>query len=336
VFCASHDVSLAGAFTLYNPSSSIQAQLRTAAGASTWRIDKGDFTGGNGHHIGQYVIAGSASPQTALYIDGVKAGVSQNNTATFDNLGNQVLHFGHAPDYGANMWLNGKFMRIAISDVALDSADFVLDNLIDPETKAILAYWPFAGSDGLATNRAERRNGALDLDVSSSVSTTNLTLSALTQATIECFVCFGATPSSGTLFSMGTGAGSFAVAADATAGTLSGSFIPYDHLGASNGGVTALAPLAGKKVWHHVALVIDRANPGADAVRFYVDYERTTPAGRAWDAAATMLDGTIVVGDGFTGWIDDLRVSAGALEPSEFLQADARTETADAFTIVVR
>ena len=336
VFCASHDVSLAGAFTLYNPSSSIQAQLRTAAGASTWRIDKGDFTGGNGHHIGQYVIAGSASPQTALYIDGVKAGVLQNNTATFDNLGNQVLHFGHAPDYGANMWLNGKFMRIAISDVALDPADFVLDNLIDPEAKATLAYWNFAGDAGLTTTGAPRRNGALDLDGSSPVTTTNLTLSALTQATIECFVCFGTTPSSGTLFGLGTGVGSFSVAADATAGTLSGSFIPYDHLAAANGGATALAPLAGKKVWHHVALVIDRTNPGADAVRFYVDYERTTPAGRAWDAAATMLDGAISIGDGFTGWIDDLRVSAGALAPTEFLQPDMRTETPDAFTIVIR
>ncbi len=336
VFCASHDVSLAGAFTLYNPSSSIQAQLRTAAGASTWRIDKGDFTGGNGHHIGQYVIAGSASPQTALYIDGVKAGVSQNNTATFDNLGNQVLHFGHAPDYGANMWLNGKFMRIAISDVALDPADFVLDNLIDPEAKATLAYWNFAGDAGLSPTGAPRRNGALDLDGSSPVTTTNLTLSTLTQATIECFVCFGATPSSGTLFGLGTGVGSFAVAADATAGTLSGSFIPYDHLATANGGATALAPLAGKKVWHHVALVIDRTNPGADAVRFYVDYERTTPAGRAWDAAATMLDGAISIGNGFTGWIDDLRVSAGALAPTEFLQPDMRTETPDAFTIVIR
>ena len=336
VFCASHDVSLAGAFTLYNPSSSIQAQLRTATGASTWRIDKGDFTGGNGHHIGQYVIAGSASPQTALYIDGVKAGVSQNNTATFDNLGNQVLHFGHAPNYGADMWLNGKFMRIAISDVALDSADFVLDNLIDPEAKSTLAYWSFAGDVGLSPAGAPRRNGALDLDGSSSVTTTNLTLSTLTQATIECFVCFGTEPSSGTLFSMGTGAGSFAVAADATAGTLFGSFVPYDHLAAANGGATALAPLAGKKVWHHVALVIDRTNPGADAVRFYVDYERTTPAGRAWDAAAAMLDGSISIGDGFTGWIDDLRVSAGALEPSEFLQPGMRTETPDAFTIVIR
>ena len=93
---------------------------------------------------------------------------------------------------------------------------------------------------------------------------------------------------------------------------------------ASNGGSTALAPLAGKKTWHHVALVIDRTQPGADAVRLYVDYERATPAGRAWDAAARMLDGTLSVGTGFTGRIDDLRVSAGALAPTEFLRDSRR------------
>jgi hypothetical protein len=85
-----------------------------------------------------------------------------------------------------------------------------------------------------------------------------------------------------------------------------------------------------------VALVIDRTKPGADAVRFYVDYVRAMPAGRAWDNAATMLDGAIAIGSGFTGRIDDLRVSAGALAPGEFLQADQRTEVPDGFSLIVR
>jgi hypothetical protein len=49
-----------------------------------------------------------------------------------------------------------------------------------------------------------------------------------------------------------------------------------------------------------------------------------------------MLDGPIAVGGGFTGWIDDLRVSAGALAPTEFLQPGERTETPDAFMLIVR
>jgi hypothetical protein len=240
--------------------------------------------------------------------------------------------------------MKGKFLRVAVSDVVLAADDYVLDNLVLDTPKATLAYWNFANSSDnsgnghtLVESGTSRRNGALDLHGAASVETVDtLDLSGLTQATIECFVLFGETPSSGTIFGMGSGAGSFAVAADATAGTLSGSFIPYDHLAASNGGSAALAPLAGKAAWHHVALVIDRTSPGADAVRFYVDYERATPAGRAWDASATMLDGALSVGAGFTGRIDDLRVSAGALDPSEFIQAGARTESADAFTMVIR
>ena len=135
---------------------------------------------------------------------------------------------------------------------------------------------------------------------------------------------------------MGSGVGSFNVTADATADTLTGSFIPYNHLAASCGGTAPLAPLAGRKAWHHVALVIDRTKPGADAVRFYVDYERATPAGRAWDKSATMLDAVLTVGSNFTGYIDDLRVSAGALSPSEFIQASARTYVPDGLGILVR
>ncbi|MBR2839003.1 MAG: LamG domain-containing protein [Kiritimatiellae bacterium] len=235
----------------------------------------------------------------------------------------------------------------------LDPADFVLDNLPPaPEAKATLGYWDFdgfsdksgAGNDLVASGGCQLRKGALSLDGASSAATANaLSLSGLAQATIECFVCLGETPSSGTLFSLGSGVGSFTVTADATAGTLSGSFIPYDHLAASNGGTAAPDPFAGRKVWHHVALVIDLTKPGADAVRFYVDYQRATPAGRAWDKAAAMLDGTLVVGAGstqaddfFTGSIDDLRVSKGALSPGEFIQASERTEIPDGVYIFVR
>ncbi|MBR0506459.1 MAG: LamG domain-containing protein [Kiritimatiellae bacterium] len=254
---------------------------------------------------------------------------------------NQKIYFGGCPTYpnsddSQNKRFTGYFYRIAISDVKLEPEDYVLDNLVDPEAKRTLAYWNFANLDGLTASGVRRINGALSFDGTASAATTNLTLSALTQATIECFVYFGETPSSGTVLSLGSGAGSFAIASDATAGTLAGTFIPYEHLAASNGGAAALAPLAGKGAWHHVAIVIDRTKPGADAVRFYVDYERAMPAGRAWDKAAAMLDGTVAVGSGFTGRIDDLRVSAGALDPSEFIPAAARTEVPGGTCLIVR
>jgi hypothetical protein len=276
-----------------------------------------------------------------------------HNATDYGSFGSHVLGFGHCPSYYADAttpyYMKGKLLRIAVSDIALDAVDYVLDNLVLDTPKATLAYWNFngfsdksgAGNDLVPSSGCQQRRGALLLDGASSAATEDtLYLAGLTQATIECFVCFGETPSSGTLFSLGSGVGSFAVKADATANTLTGSFVPYDHLAASNGGVAGLAALSGKPknmaAWHHVALVIDRTKSGADAVRFYVDYERATPAGRAWDAAAAMLDGTLVVGSGFTGYIDDLRVSKGALEPSEFIQAAARTEMPDGTYISVR
>jgi hypothetical protein len=331
---ASADVNLAGGFTFYrNTGNAFQAQFHATANASSWtsNINQGRGNPTNGYYRARYSINGDVSPSAfTITVDGVdKTGTA---TATFDNLGNQQMYFCGCPTYCDANRFKGYLYRIAITDEALDPADYVLDNLdkqVAAETNATLAYWDFAGfsdksgagNDLVASSGCGKRDGALLLDGTSSAATEDaLYLADLTQATIECFVLFGETPSSGTLFSMGSGVGSFAVTADATAGTLTGSFIPYDHLAASCGGVADLAALAGKKAWHHVALVIDRTKSGADAVRFYVDYERATPAGRAWDAAATMLDGTLTVGTGFTGRIDDLRVSKGALEPSEFIQ----------------
>lgn len=333
----------AGGFVVYRTNGDkLQGQLRKDS--SSWiHYYASQVLGdaGDGYHRGRYTIDATVSGKSssAIWANGTKA--TQTTSIPLSSLGNLQFCFGHCPTYYGSTstepcYFKGKYLRIAVSDVVLDSADFVLDNIVDPEAKGTLTYWNFANFDGLTAPGVNRRGGALFFDGTASAATTNLTLSALTQATIECFVCFGETPSSGTVLSLGSGVGSFAIASDATAGTLSGSFVPYDHLAASNGGAAALAPLAGRKAWHHVALVIDRTKPGADAVRFYVDYVRAMPAGRAWDNAATMLDGAIAIGSGFTGRIDDLRVSAGALAPGEFLQADQRTEVPDGFSLIVR
>ena len=340
---SSNATTEAGGFVVYRQTiDKLQGQLRR--NASGWihaypsdnTLDAADE-----YHRGRYTIDATVSGKSssAIWINGTKT--SRTNNDSLSSLGNMQFCFGHCPTYYGSAstepcYFKGKYLRIAVSDVVLDSADFVLDNIVDPETKRTLAYWNFSRFDGLTAPGVNRRGGALFFDGTASAATTNLTLSALTQATIECFVCFGETPSSGTVLSLGSGVGSFAIASDATAGTLSGSFVPYDHLAASNGGAAALAPLAGRRAWHHVALVIDRTKPGADAVRFYVDYVRAMPAGRAWDNAATMLDGVIAIGSGFTGRIDDLRVSAGALAPGEFLQPDQRTEVPDGMTLIFR
>ena len=339
-----------GGFVVYRTGDGLQGQFRKdASGWYSPLVYAQTMSSTTDYHRGRYIVDATTVGKinTSIVVDGTKkSGTPQ--TDTYTSLGNLTLCFGHCPSYygyssSEPCYLKGKYVHIAISDVVLDSADFVLDNLIDPETKQTLAYWDFkgfddksgAGLDLTVSGSFRKRNGAWVLNGSSSAVTDDtLYLAGLTQATIECFVCFGETPSSGTIFSMGSGVGSFAVTADATAGTLNGTFIPYDHLAASNGGTTPLAPLAGKKAWHHVALVIDRTKSGADAVRFYVDRERVTPAGRAWDKSAAMLDAVLTVGAGFTGRIDDLRVSSGALEPNEFIQT--RTEVPDGVVISIQ
>ena len=349
VLAASTQVATRGGFVVYRPGASLQGQFRKSDGSGWLKYYSQNFGDmKDGYRRGRYSVNGKNTGY--VYINLVVDGIpnSQSSAVDYGSFGSHVIGFGHSPSYYADAttpyYMKGKLLRAAISDIALDPADYVLDNLVLDTAKATLAYWNFFGStdkSGNGHNLAEsgtgRRNGALLLNGGASAATEDtLDLADLTQATIECFVLFGETPASGTLFGMGSGAGSFAVTADATAGTLSGSFVPYDHLASSCGGVASLAPLAGKAAWHHIALVIDRTNPGADAVKFYVDYERATPAGRAWDASARMLDATLSIGTGFTGRIDDVRVSAGALAPAEFIQPGARTETPDAFMLLVR
>lgn len=352
----------------------MQAQFRVVSN-TTWDISYANSTLPS-LQKGRFQIDTTANPQSQIYLNGITGTRAQDNSRAFDNLGSKMLCFGHSPNYAAQGFLKGKYRRIAISDVALAQGDFVLDNLLDPEEKRTLAYWTFAGFDdkaGASGNdllvvNASRRNGALLLGGQTSYAETSadLDLSTLSQVTVECFVLFGETPSGGTLFGLGEGAGSFAVSGDAVAGKLSGAFQPYQAsysyqqvvtdpetstettntltatVGASNGGVTELAPLAGVKAWHHVALVIDRTATERDAVRLYVDYERAELAGRAWDSATRLLDGKLVIGASaaydnfFAGCIDDVRVSAGALEPSEFLQPNQRTEAQDGMIVSIR
>ena len=324
----SEDSTLAGGFVVDRSGNNddYRGRFRAVAG-SDWApslASGGRGTAVDGHYRIRYSIDANAVPATfTLWVDGskIKTGTA---TTSIENLGSQRIYFGNSPSYESSKYFKGMYYRVAISDEALEPADYVLDNLIEPTAKQTLAYWDFSNLEGVTADDVRRIGNSLQFDGTCDATTTNLTLAALTQVTVECFVRFGSNPASGTIFGLGSGVGSFAVTSDATAGALAGSFIPYDHLAASNGGTTNLTAVADRN-WHHVALVIDCTQTGADAVKFYVDYQRTMPAGRAWDKSATVLDGAIVVGSGFRGRIDDLRVSAGALEPNEFLQASQLT-----------
>ncbi len=345
----SEDTTLAGGFVVDRSGSndSYRGLFRAVADSSSWASTLTSGSRGSaldGHYRIRYSIDANTMPANfTLVVDG---SITKTGTATtpIDNLGSQRIYFGNSPSYYNSTYFKGMYYRVAISDEALEPADYVLDNLdndVVPEENRTLAYWDFSNQNGLLVNDCAVRGGALVFNGASSyVTTTNIDLSVLAQATVECFAWFGKNPASGSIFGMGSGAGSFMVASDTTAGTLSGSFVPYDHLATLNGGSTNIASFADRD-WHHIALVIDRTQSGADAVKFYVDYQRTMPAGRAWAKTAAMLSDIITIGADaeqtagfFMGRIDDLRVSAGALAPVEFLHT--RTGGPDGTTIVVR
>ena len=82
------------------------------------------------------------------------------------------------------------------------------------------------------------------------------------------------------------------------------------------------ASMLQEDVWAHVALVVDSAN-----YAIYVDgqnqYAGSIPSGGEgpyW-FSGDPTTGNRTLGDGFSGWIDEFRISDEALSPSQFLNA---------------
>ncbi|MDA3961374.1 MAG: glycosyl hydrolase family 28-related protein [Planctomycetota bacterium] len=73
--------------------------------------------------------------------------------------------------------------------------------------------------------------------------------------------------------------------------------------------------------WRHLAVVYRAAD---SSVSCYVDHwqvkTHSLPAAMVWDAGALLIGGD-GAGAGFTGLIDEVRVTAAALEPAQFLRA---------------
>ena len=77
--------------------------------------------------------------------------------------------------------------------------------------------------------------------------------------------------------------------------------------------------------------MIDGDASGAEQARFYVDGVRAASGAMASDIV-TLLNGAFRIGGDsggtatFSGLIDDVRITEGALAPSEFMKASERTE----------
>ena len=88
--------------------------------------------------------------------------------------------------------------------------------------------------------------------------------------------------------------------------------------------------------WHHYALVIDGDATGADRARLYIDSVQAASGALASDVTVPALSATFGIGTGFTGLIDDVRITSGTLAPAQFMQAEDRTEVLPGLLIIVR
>ncbi|MBP5545049.1 MAG: laminin G domain-containing protein [Kiritimatiellae bacterium] len=337
-----------GSFVVYKNGKAIYSQFGTT---TSWQQDgitgltsSSPYASAGWHHIAYVVDVTQANEkESILYIDGVKQNQSMNNTATLSALLNQKLCIGGGSSYGSNQatTFDGKISEIIVTPLALAPGAFKLTR--EPPVANIIAYWDFSGSGwsdksgnghALTATGLSKKNGAAQFASGATLATTAaLDLSGCRSVTVECFAKANSAAADMALFSFGNGtyAGSFSASIAATGGAAS-RYVPYAD--ALNSDATALGGTDGD--WHHYALVIDADATGADQARLYVDGVQAASGALASGASLPALSATFGIGTGFTGLIDDVRITADALAPAQFMQAPDRTEVPDAFVITVR
>ena len=336
-----------GSFVVYKNGNDIYSQFGTT---SSWQQDgvrgltaSSPYYAAGWHHIAYIVdVTQENANESVLYIDGVKQEQFMSNTAKLSALLNQKFCIGGGSTYGSgNTTFDGTMSEIIVTPLALAPGSFKLSR--NPAGSGVIAYWDFAGSTWadksgnghtLTAANVGTRNGAAKFASGATLATTAaLDLSGCRSVTVECFAKANFAAADMGLFSFGSGtdAGSFSASLAAGGGAAS-RYVPYAD--ALNSDATAAGGADGE--WHHYALVIDADATGADQARLYVDGVQAASDALASDTTSPALSATFSIGPGFTGLIDDVKITEGALAPAQFMQASDRTETPDAFVITVR
>ena len=337
-----------GSFTVYKYQNQLFSQFSVVSG--TWQQDgiwnASPYATAGWHHLAFVLdVTKSNSDECKLYVDGVEMGEPNHLStgAAQSALFNQVFHIGGNCAYSSSIstTFDGKMSEIIVTPLALAPGAFKLTR--EPPATDIIAYWDFSGGDWadksgnghtLAATGMSRKNGAAQFASGATLATTAaLDLSGCRSVTVECFAKANAAAADMGIFSFGNGtdAGSFS-ASLAAAGGAASRYIPYAD--ALNSDATATGGADGE--WHHYALVIDADATGADRARLYVDGVQAASGALASDFSLPALSATFGIGAGFTGLVDDVRISNGALAPAQFLQPADRTETPDGFAMTVR
>ena len=322
-----------GSFVVYKNVSTIYGQFGTTSGWHQDSVAAASYSSEGWHHIAYVLnVARSDNDECVLYVDGVKANQSSlKNTQVLSALLNDKFCIGGGSVYGSNQatTFDGTMSEIIVTPQVLAPASFKLSR--NPSSSGVIAYWDFSGGNDswadksgnghtLTAANVGKKKGAARFDSASASLGTTLDLSGYRSVTVE---CFAKSVASGALFTSGDGSAAGSFGAFKSVGGARAEFVPYaDALNSESA--------AADGEWHHYALVIDGDASGAEQTRFYVDGVRAASGAMA-SGIVTLLNGTFRIGGGydgtaFTGLIDDVRLTSGALAPEEFMQPEDRTE----------
>ena len=288
--------------------------------------------------------------QVKLYVNGEKApGVDATYNYNMRGFRASTTLFLGARSR-SHLGFSGKIDDVVVSEGALRPGTFVLSRPSPVQNSDdIIAYWPFNGRHQLRDETGNGysltnalvvfESGYAKLSGNASLATeAYLPFNLHTGLTVECFVCIPVgTELTGThtLFKttaspIAASQGAGGVELDATGVApvffsrwISGCFrdangldVVMDNVDSTAGSGVDIANGA----WHHVAWVVDSTLCYGQRSRLFVDgQEMAEYSSCDADREQKFVDGNIVVGDGFPGFIDDVRITGRALSPAEFL-----------------
>ena len=297
------------------------------------------------HHVAiVYDKTKTVADRSMLYFDGVAQGTY--STWTNDNLTtfcNGTLFIGSRGN--STTKFIGELDDVRISNTALATNEFLQARSVG--TPPVIAYWRFdegaglvdssGNGNSLTNNGATFTNGTAVLNGGPVTFNTSATLylTAYTNLTVECFMRT-TTTNTGIMvlleqtasFFNNSGAFLIDVGDGVGPGRVVGGFCTASAGPKLNLDQTA-ANAAADGQWHHIAVVYNRTKSGSDRSILYFDgVAQGTFVTWTNDNATAFRNDTLYIGSRansatyrYTGALDDIRITGGALQPGQFLKA---------------
>ena len=311
----------------------------SGSGKNGVNFNGGSICDGQWHHVAVIVNPSgeTAADKVQLYLDGVQQ-TTQVQNKTDSCLKPHRLYIGSRG--GKTFPFKGKIDDIRITEGVLSTRQFLQAR--SAGSIDVRAYWKFDDGNALADSSGNGNtlqgsqgvtfvNGCASFNgTASDVRTVNtLDLSAYTDATVEFFVKkHTGADNLGIVMELSQNATSYSGAFyfslnEAGVGAVNGLFRLEDGYRYGNSPANTV-----NTGWHHVALVKNSANTGKDTcVSLYVDGVRMGDyEGNARNSSALLRDDYLYIGSRknsqffLNADIDDIRVTAAALAPGQFLR----------------